>query len=70
MIYPNPMANFTLIKSDLEINSISLFSLTGKEVISITNIKSNTYKLLREDLKPGVYFIRINKEFYKKLILE
>lgn len=68
-LYPNPVSNQLILKTDLEINKVSIFDISGKlmkvtEKISNINVSS---------LSQGIYFINIRtsdkmiiKKFVKK----
>jgi hypothetical protein len=70
-IYPNPANDFTTLKSDNQIDYISITDFFGKEVYQKTTSK-NTYLLRTKSLPSGVYFIRIisdNKQFCRKIVI-
>ena len=55
-LYPNPAENHLFIKSVLEINSISIYDLTGKKVKQFTSL-SNDSQINISDLNSGMYII-------------
>jgi hypothetical protein len=67
-IYPNPTFGIIHIESEFEIESISLFDLTGKEM----RIEFNNYEINLSKLQSGIYFLKAqftnNKEFRKSII--
>lgn len=66
-IYPNPSKNYISIDYNQPINKIQIFDQLGK-----IYFQSNFYKnqLDISNLKPGVYFIKINEEETAKFIIE
>jgi len=64
------MQSYTLIKSDVKIESIKLYSITGKLVKEVSDINANEYRLQKGNIKAGSYFIKINKATHIKLIIE
>ena len=72
-VYPNPANNYlNVISNNIYINTISIFSVRGKEVMN-TNVNSNNIKLDITDLNKGVYFIDIKSDktsVKRKFIIE
>jgi hypothetical protein len=60
-IYPNPTRGRLYIQVNTP-SKISLFSLNGKQIKEIDNIKSEMELDISEN-KPGVYFLRIESQF-------
>lgn len=58
-IYPNPAANYIKIESDEEIQSIQLTDLSGKEVITQTNLSALSIQLTTDMLPEATYFLHI-----------
>ena len=77
LLMPNPMVNSSELSFYSEINTtttIEVYSLTGaliKKVEEDTVAGNNNIRLLREGLKHGIYFIKINNDFrnYKTIKL-
>jgi len=65
-IYPNPANTFFSIDSEIDIDSIVLYDALGK--IIKTYQSSQTYDV--SNLAKGLYFVRVNNDFTKKLIIE
>jgi len=66
-LYPNPAVDFVTVESIDPINSIRIFSMYGKLVLSLTD--TNTIPM--QHLNSGVYFVEISNDFgivTKKLI--
>lgn len=69
-LYPNPARDYVEIKSVNNINELEVIDVLGKLVKSMTNVFSNEYQLDTSTLKSGVYFVKINKEFTKKIVIQ
>jgi hypothetical protein len=70
-IYPNPAKNFLIIETDLvnENAQISLISILGSTILNHTMPKSNNEtKLDLNNIKPGIYFVKIQTETGKQLV--
>lgn len=71
-IFPNPARDFASISSANQIESISVFNLTGKLLKSI-QVTGTDYQLNTSDLNEGLYLIKINTEkgfISKRLVIE
>lgn len=70
-VYPNPSQNFFQIDSPLDITSLSLYDISGKEVKSYEQAQG-TYNI--SDLSSGIYLLKIKFEtgdvLTKKLVKE
>ena len=65
VLFPNPVANtIFIINSDKKINTLSIYSIFGQEVIT----KNNTNKMDVSHLKSGMYFVKINNNQTIKFI--
>ena len=60
-IYPNPASDQIQIESKEMIRSVELFSIDGKN-IKKTNTNSNSLKIKLDELKPGMYFLRVQTD--------
>ena len=61
-IYPNPAHQFItigFINMPINNNAINIFDITGKRVISNTNVSGNTIKLDLQKLNSGTYFVKV-----------
>lgn len=70
-IYPNPAKNYLIIETDLvnENAQISLINILGSTVLNQTITKSsNETKLDLSNIKPGIYFVKIQTETGKQLV--
>jgi hypothetical protein len=59
LLYPNPVNDFLGIISNYEIKSISLFDLTGRELISEETVNSCEFHIDMRRYDPGIYFVRV-----------
>ena len=70
-VYPNPAENIVTIAAPIEIQEVTLFSVTGSLVKNSTGFDNKEVSINIEDLTSGVYFINIEtKEGYavKKMV--
>ncbi len=60
-LYPNPAKDYIMLEltSNQRINSISMYTLMGKQIMSVQNIYQSSYKLNISNNASGVYFIEI-----------
>ncbi|MFD2914499.1 T9SS type A sorting domain-containing protein [Psychroserpens luteus] len=58
-VYPNPTDNFWNIRSNQSINSIQIFNVLGKQVITLTP-NSETVSIDASGLTNGIYFVRLS----------
>ena len=58
-VYPNPTDNFWNIRSNQRINSIQIFDVLGKQVMTLTP-NSETALINASGLTNGIYFARLN----------
>lgn len=67
-IYPNPAFDWLYIDSPLPFEQIELFDLSGR-CIEIRNYSTNTRnsQIPLGALSPGIYFLRIDKKFERKI---
>lgn len=70
-VYPNPVLNTLNIKSAEQIGQINIFDITGKSLLTRTDI-GNEYHINFADFSSGVYFIQIQTvnglELTKKIV--
>lgn len=65
VVAPNPFDQHTNLKFENpnnEEHSLMLFDITGKLIRSITDIKTNTVQINKEDLTSGIYFFKLMKD--------
>ncbi len=60
-IYPNPFSGETTFQTTEKLNNATLivYNGYGREVKQITNISGQTFKMHREDLSNGLYFVNL-----------
>jgi len=70
LIFPNPgtEGNNIQIEGDDLIESIRIYDVYGKCILTITSPKTYTYTLT--DLKRGIYFLTINQAYTSKIMIE
>jgi len=59
---PNPSHEFTLIKTELPIENIKVFSLTGQELMNFLDINAQSYQLNIGSLNEGIYLILVENQ--------
>lgn len=57
MLYPNPTTNILYLKNDLEVRTISIFSIVGKEIKTFNHMPGDSYELM--SLPDGIYIVRL-----------
>lgn len=69
-IYPNPTSDFVNIKTKNEpLNSVQVFDSLGRLVFTSTNLKNNLHRLDVSEYSTGIYFMRINDNTNKRMII-
>lgn len=74
-VYPNPSTNIINITSTSEqISTVSIFNLTGQEVLAFGDLNTFHYTINNVNLPKGIYFIKVSNSDLKsqniKLIIE
>ncbi len=70
-ISPNPASTYVQIEnSSLPINSIELYDLLGQRVFYQNYNSLNQVQVQLEALKAGLYMVKINNSFTKKLVIK
>jgi len=59
---PNPVADFFSIHNTNEINSISVYSVTGEKIEEISSINAQSFTLDFSNYSIGIYFLSIVKD--------
>ena len=68
-IYPNPSASFITINSKNQpIENVKISDISGKQIIDLKNLNTETKNIDISYLSKGIYFISINNQVIKKLI--
>ncbi|MBK8601448.1 MAG: choice-of-anchor B family protein [Flavobacterium sp.] len=65
-VYPNPASLYFAVNSEVEVESVVLYDLLGKAIKSYN--KSDRYDV--SDLNKGLYFVKVNNDFTKKLMIK
>lgn len=65
-IFPNPAKEYIVINTNLNEYNISIINITGK-ILIYKDLNNSSIKLNVNDLKEGVYFIRVNYESGSKI---
>ena len=70
-LYPNPTTESTTIELTLDkkIKNIDIYDILGKKVLNETNINQQKKKVDLSQLSSGVYLLKVNQQFSKKLII-
>ena len=66
-IYPNPTASKWTIESSRVINTLTLFNLLGQKVLDQT-VNDTKVNIDANNLKAGVYMLKMNKNILKRVI--
>ena len=68
-IYPNPGTNVLYVRSDKLLNEVQILDLTGRVLLQI-NGRQQLVKLNISGFAPGMYIVRVNRDFSVKLVKE
>ncbi len=66
-IGPNPAKDILIINSNELIRKISLYNISGKRVLELSNVNANSKKINLESFATGIYFLNIKGENFNKL---
>ena len=73
LVYPNPSSEIVVVQSTNPINSISVYTMDGRNVKNFRNpLTTNEYTINVQDLSVGMYTIKISTDkgtFSKKIIV-
>lgn len=73
VVYPNPSTEIISVHSQNNINSITIYSLDGRSIITYTNpLTSNEFIINVHNISVGLYTLKINTDngiFSKKIII-
>jgi predicted lipoprotein with Yx(FWY)xxD motif/plastocyanin len=58
-LYPNPAINELNINSEEIIESVSIISVTGARVLTITDVQTTDYVLSLDGISAGIYFVEV-----------
>lgn len=71
-LHPNPAKDYVTISCENEIQSVSVYSMTG-ELVENIKVQNREHSLVTTHYKGGIYFVRINSEkgsLTKRLIVQ
>jgi len=68
-VYPNPTDEYLVINNNNPLNTIEIIDFSGKIRLSITNVENNTFRIDLKGYEPGIYLVRINRVFSRKIII-
>lgn len=69
LLYPNPIENHLVIRSEMHINEVSIYSISGVLIGKYNNIKDNTIDM--SGYTSGTYLIKIsmeNHDVFKRVV--
>ncbi len=69
LVYPNPTENNFWIRSEEKFNEIELIQQDGRRIEFKNGLNTNEYRFELSDLPTGVYYVRIDGNSVKKLII-
>lgn len=58
-VYPNPATEFVTVNAEKEIQSINVFDMLGKSVMTVNNVMTNKAEVKVNHLNPGLYFVAV-----------
>lgn len=58
-VYPNPATEFVTVNAENEIQSINVFDILGKSVITVNDVLTNKTDVKVNQLNPGLYFVAV-----------
>ena len=67
-LYPNPATEYIHIESDLAMETLSLYNVTGSRLVHLKGLNLTMHTLTLEELRSGIYFLKIRTEDQKSLI--
>lgn len=73
LVYPNPAKGNITVSSQKEINTIHIYSLTGRKIYHSEPVNEKVKRIPVGNLAPGVYFIHVFQENYRtvqKVVIE
>jgi hypothetical protein len=60
-LYPNPANDVVTIQSDIiGAYNVSLFDVSGKQIITLKEIETQTIEMNIQDVNSGIYFVRVS----------
>ncbi|MEO0083682.1 MAG: SBBP repeat-containing protein [candidate division WOR-3 bacterium] len=68
-IFPNPASSYFVVHCPSSVRNIKIFDVTGKEVYALMALWVDELKIPLNDIKNGVYFIKINNDIVKEKLV-
>jgi hypothetical protein len=70
-IFPNPSSEFITIVSEYEtLSSIDIIDISGKRLISVSNLDTERQNIDISSFATGIYFVNVNNQITKKIVKE
>ena len=69
-VFPNPANDVINIVSSTKIEKVELYNILGESLVNVNNLLLNEYKMDLSRFSKGVYFIKINNDITKKIIVK
>jgi Secretion system C-terminal sorting domain len=69
-LYPNPVTDDLFIESEEVINTINVFNTLGQIVKKVEKVNEKQFTLNMSDLQVGIYYVRINNQEGRKIIMQ
>lgn len=70
VIYPNPASTSLTVRSEkVNLESIQIVDISGKQLVAMNNINQKMVSLDISNLAHGIYFMRLNDQITKKIIV-
>jgi len=70
-IYPNPTSDYLFVKkNNIAIEKVELFNVLGQKILDVKMDNEEEIKLDVSKYSDGFYFIKINNEFTKKVLIK
>ena len=67
-IFPNPTSETLNIQSNIEISNISVFDMSGRQLIIKKTDNSNSFKLDLNNLSSGIYLLEVQSNSTKQIL--
>ena len=68
-IYPNPTKGLVnIVSNNYEIKNISIFDISGKEIVTNDDVNSNNFTINMSNLSSGIYFVKITSSTDEQIV--
>jgi plastocyanin len=61
-VYPNPATDYIHIEAEATIESLSLYNMTGSQLLQLRGLNSKFLTLSLDEIRSGIYFLKIETE--------